>query len=78
MLAASSTKHLLIAAPPSLQGQSKLGPTCRRQQNVDETVQELRGKGLEVKGMVCHVGNTEHRKALIQRAVEVGTRHNDR
>jgi dehydrogenase/reductase SDR family protein 4 len=42
----------------------------RRQQNVDETVDALRAKGLEVKGMVCHVGNTEHRKALIQCAVQ--------
>lgn len=45
--------------------------SCRRQRNVDETVDALRSKGLEVKGMVCHVGNTEHRKALIQRAVQV-------
>ncbi len=33
---------------------------------MDETVAELRGLGLEVTGVVCHVGDATHRKQLVQ------------
>jgi hypothetical protein len=42
----------------------------RRQQNVDETLAELRGKGLTVSGMVCHVGNAQQRQALVDRTIQ--------
>ncbi|MEW5303139.1 MAG: hypothetical protein WDW36_005861 [Sanguina aurantia] len=42
----------------------------RRQANVDEALTLLRGKGLPVAGCACHVGNAEHRKALVQKAVQ--------
>jgi hypothetical protein len=44
---------------------------CRRQQNVDETVAEMRAKGLTVSGMVCHVGNAQRRQALVDRTIQV-------
>lgn len=44
---------------------------CRRQQNVDETLAELRGKGLTVSGMVCHVGSAQQRQALVDRTIQV-------
>jgi len=40
---------------------------------VDDTVEALRSKGLQVSGVVCHVGNAEHRSNLIQQTVQVGT-----
>lgn len=43
---------------------------CRRQQNVDETVQALQAKGLQVKGVVCHVGNAQHRTQLIKQTIQ--------
>jgi diaminopimelate decarboxylase len=45
---------------------------CRRQQNVDETVQALQAKGLQVKGVVCHVGNAQDRTQLIKQAIQAG------
>lgn len=42
----------------------------RRKQNVDDTVEALRSKGLQVSGVVCHVGNAEHRSNLIQQTVQ--------
>eukprot|EP00882_Tetradesmus_deserticola_P002528 GHRQ01002691.1.p1 GENE.GHRQ01002691.1~~GHRQ01002691.1.p1 ORF type:complete len:254 (+),score=126.57 GHRQ01002691.1:352-1113(+) len=42
----------------------------RRQQNVDETVAQLRAKGLTVAGMVCHVGNAQQRQALVDRTLQ--------
>uniref|UniRef100_A0A383VJ11 Dehydrogenase/reductase SDR family member 4 n=1 Tax=Tetradesmus obliquus TaxID=3088 RepID=A0A383VJ11_TETOB len=42
----------------------------RRQQNVDETLAELRGKGLTVSGMVCHVGSAQQRQALVDRTIQ--------
>lgn len=40
--------------------------SSRRQQNVDETVLQLKQEGLTVAGCVCHVGNPEHIKRLIE------------
>ncbi|WIA18796.1 hypothetical protein OEZ85_003479 [Tetradesmus obliquus] len=42
----------------------------RRQQNVDETLAELRGKGITVSGMVCHVGSAQQRQALVDRTIQ--------
>ncbi|WIA39099.1 hypothetical protein OEZ86_005238 [Tetradesmus obliquus] len=42
----------------------------RRQQNVDETVADLRAKGLSVSGMVCHVGSAQQRQALVDRTIQ--------
>jgi hypothetical protein len=44
---------------------------CRRKDNVDETVQALCAKGLQVSGVVCHVGNAQHRSSLIQQTIQV-------
>lgn len=43
----------------------------RRQQNVDETVQALRAKGLQVSGVVCHVGDAQQRTNLIRQTMQV-------
>eukprot|EP00873_Tetraselmis_striata_P046608 jgi/Tetstr1/466872/TSEL_011329.t1 len=39
--------------------------SSRKQQNVDAAVAELRKEGLDVRGCVCHVSNSEHRQALV-------------
>ena len=45
---------------------AKVVVSSRRQQNVDETVAALKAEGLDVVGCVCHVGNVEHIKSLVQ------------
>ncbi|GIL73323.1 hypothetical protein Vretimale_4879 [Volvox reticuliferus] len=42
----------------------------RKQSNVDETVIELRNRGLEVSGCACHVGNAEQRKQLVEQCLQ--------
>ncbi|XP_064598699.1 dehydrogenase/reductase SDR family member 4-like isoform X2 [Liolophura sinensis] len=44
--------------------------SSRKQQNVDETVRQLKGEELEVEGIVCHVGKTEDRSKLISKTLE--------
>ncbi|XP_078443311.1 indole-3-butyric acid response 1 [Wolffia australiana] len=44
--------------------------SSRRQRNVDEAVEKLRAKGIEVTGVVCHVANAQHRKNLITKTIE--------
>ena len=44
--------------------------SSRKQNNVDRAVAMLRDEGLDVAGMVCHVGNSEHRERLIQETVK--------
>lgn len=51
---------------------AKVIVSSRKQKNVDETVKTLRGNGLEVTGLVCHVGNTEDRKKLFEEARKLG------
>ena len=41
------------------------------QKNVDEAVEKLKNKGIQVLGVVCHVSNAQQRKHLIQKTVEV-------
>ncbi|CAG2102556.1 unnamed protein product [Medioppia subpectinata] len=40
--------------------------SSRKEANVEKTVRSLRAKGLQVTGVVCHVGNKEHRQRLLQ------------
>lgn len=42
----------------------------RKQKNVDEAVEKLKGKGIEVLGVVCHVSNAQQRKNLIDETVK--------
>ncbi|KAK4754374.1 hypothetical protein SAY87_002478 [Trapa incisa] len=44
--------------------------SSRKQKNVDEAVEKLKTKGIEVLGMVCHVSNSQQRKNLIAKTVE--------
>lgn len=41
------------------------------QKNVDEAVEKLKAKGIEVLGVVCHVSNAEQRKNLVDKTVQV-------
>ena len=41
------------------------------QKNVDEAVEKLKARGIEVLGVVCHVSNAEQRKNLIDKTVQV-------
>ncbi|KMS96612.1 hypothetical protein BVRB_8g201420 [Beta vulgaris subsp. vulgaris] len=42
----------------------------RKQKNVDEAVEKLKVKGIEVLGVVCHVSNAQQRKNLIDQTVK--------
>lgn len=44
--------------------------SSRRQKNVDEAVEKLKAKGIEVLGVVCHVSNAEQRKNLVDKTVQ--------
>lgn len=44
--------------------------SSRKQKNVDEAVEKLREKGIEVLGLACHVSNAQQRKNLIDKTVE--------
>lgn len=72
----TETEAYAHAAYSALIKQALAVPTLphahRRQDNVDETVAELRSKGLQVSGVVCHVGNAQHRQALVDRTIQVG------
>ncbi|EDV25434.1 Dehydrogenase/reductase SDR family member 4 [Trichoplax sp. H2] len=48
---------------------AKVVISSRKQKNVDAAVNNLRQQGIEVMGLVCHVGKKEHREALIQETV---------
>lgn len=43
------------------------------QKNVDEAVEKLKARGIEVLGMVCHVSDAQQRKNLIEKTVQVMT-----
>ncbi|GMN36435.1 hypothetical protein TIFTF001_006018 [Ficus carica] len=58
-----------IAERLGLEGASVV-VSSRKQKNVDEAVEKLREKGIEVLGLACHVSNAQHRKNLIDKAVE--------
>ncbi|XP_072995602.1 tropinone reductase-like 3 [Typha latifolia] len=44
--------------------------SSRKQKNVDEAVEKLRSKGIEVMGVVCHVSNAQHRKDLMEKTIQ--------
>lgn len=41
------------------------------QKNVDEAVESLGARGIEVLGVVCHVSNAQQRKNLIDKTLQV-------
>lgn len=45
--------------------------SSRKQQNVDRAVATLRGEGLSVTGIVCHVGKAEDREKLVTTALKL-------
>lgn len=45
---------------------AKVMLSSRKQTNVDKAVRQLKAENLDVAGVVCHVGNPEHRKQLIE------------
>lgn len=44
--------------------------SSRRQKNVDEAVEKLKGKGIQVLGAACHVSNASQRKYLIDQTIQ--------
>ncbi|XP_053558290.1 dehydrogenase/reductase SDR family member 4 [Bombina bombina] len=44
--------------------------SSRKQQNVDRAVRELKEKGLNVEGTICHVGKKEDRERLVETAIQ--------
>ncbi|WOK95103.1 hypothetical protein Cni_G03810 [Canna indica] len=44
--------------------------SSRKQKNVDDAVEKLRSKGLDVIGVVCHVSNPQHRKDLVEKTIQ--------
>ncbi|KAJ0017482.1 hypothetical protein Pint_09719 [Pistacia integerrima] len=58
-----------IAERLGLEGASVV-VSSRRQENVDEAVEKLKARGIEVYGVVCHVSNSEQRKNLIDKTVQ--------
>lgn len=49
---------------------AKVWISSRKQDNVDAALEELRGMDLDVDGMVCHVGDKDHRHELIETVME--------
>ncbi|XP_074423988.1 dehydrogenase/reductase SDR family member 1 [Larus michahellis] len=45
--------------------------SSRRQPHVEAAVGQLRARGLEVSGVVCHVGQPHSREGLVQKALEI-------
>ncbi|KAL8091150.1 hypothetical protein AgCh_040307 [Apium graveolens] len=44
--------------------------SSRKQSNVDEAVEKLKAKGIDVFGLVCHVSNAQQRKNLVDKTVQ--------
>lgn len=58
-----------IAQRVGLEGASVV-ISSRKQKNVDEAVEKLKARGIEVLGMVCHVADAQQRKNLIDKTVQ--------
>ncbi|GAV61223.1 adh_short_C2 domain-containing protein [Cephalotus follicularis] len=58
-----------IAERLGLEGASVI-VSSRKQQNVDEAIEKLKSKGIDVFGVVCHVSNAQQRKNLIDQTVQ--------
>lgn len=50
---------------------------CELQKNVDEAVEDLRSKGIDAIGVVCHVSNPQQRKNLVDETIKVSCPVND-
>jgi NAD(P)-dependent dehydrogenase (short-subunit alcohol dehydrogenase family) len=59
---------LAIATRLAAEG-GKVVISSRQKKNVDAAVSELKAKGFEASGFICHVGKAEDRTALINFAV---------
>ena len=46
--------------------------SSRKQNNVESAVTKLKSEGLDVTGLVCHVGNADHRQKLFDAAKQLG------
>ena len=46
---------------------AKVVVSSRKQHHVDEACQKLHNEGLDVLGMVCHVGKDDDRKNLVNK-----------
>ncbi|XP_022714434.1 tropinone reductase-like 3 [Durio zibethinus] len=70
-IATASTKGISFATAErlGLEGASVV-ISSRKKENVDEAVEKLENKGIEVLGVVCHVQNAQQRKDLVQKTVE--------
>ncbi|KAF8391614.1 hypothetical protein HHK36_023920 [Tetracentron sinense] len=44
--------------------------SSRKQNNVNEAVEKLRARGIQVLGVVCHVSHAQQRKNLIEKTVQ--------
>uniref|UniRef100_I1MR18 Ketoreductase (KR) domain-containing protein n=1 Tax=Glycine max TaxID=3847 RepID=I1MR18_SOYBN len=60
---------LAIAERLGLEGASVV-ISSRKQQNVDAAAEQLRAKGIQVLGVVCHVSSAQQRKNLIDKTVQ--------
>ncbi|XP_022714433.1 tropinone reductase-like 3 [Durio zibethinus] len=58
-----------IAERLALEGASVV-ISSRKQKNVDEAVEKLKAKGIQVLGVVCHVSDAQQRKNLINKTIE--------
>ncbi|CAK9156865.1 unnamed protein product [Ilex paraguariensis] len=58
-----------IAERLGLEGASVV-VSSRKQKNVDEAVEQLKARGIEVLGVVCHVSNGLQRKNLIDETIQ--------
>lgn len=56
---------------------AKVMVSSRKEGNVEKAVKDLQAENLDVDGMVCHVGKTEDRVALIEKVHVVLTIQSD-
>ena len=67
----ASTEGIGFAAARRLaQDGAKVWISSRKADNVERALAELRGEGLDVDGMVCHIGKAEHRQTLIDAVID--------
>ena len=67
----ASTEGIGFAAARRLaEDGAKVWISSRKADNVERALAELRGEGLDVDGMVCHVGKADHRQTLIDAVIE--------
>ena len=49
---------------------AKVVISSRKQESVDEVVEQFKKDGLEAVGIACHVGKAEQREALVKKTIE--------